>query len=368
MAASPLIVATDIRNMTDIMTQVLLNPAVIAVNRQTTAPGDVVAEIPGESGSADQRQQDRVQLWTREVVAKDGKTDLALAAVNFAGTARTVEIPLSMLEAAGWGGSTRVSAQDLWASTTTTATGSLKLTIQPHDTRLLQLRAAASVATPQAPAPAPAISDRRSSGRGAGVFNVTSFGAVGDGKTSNTKAFVAAVAAVAAAGGGTIVVPRGVWLTGPFNLTSHCTLFLQAGAKLLGSTDLEEWPLMPPMPSYGSGRDHPGPRHVSLIHGFHLTDVVITGENGTVDGNGEWWWARHKTPVEKFTRGHLIELMWCTDIEVSHLVLQNSPFWTVHPVYSRRFTAAWLTILNPHHSPNTDGIDPDSTSDVSAAM
>ena len=84
-----------------------------------------------------------------------------------------------------------------------------------------------------------------------------------------------------------------MFVTGPFNLTSHCTLYLEHGATLLGSTDLAEWPLMPAMPSYGTGRDHPGPRHVSLIHGFHLSDVVITGANGTIDGNGAFWWHRH---------------------------------------------------------------------------
>ena len=113
---------------------------------------------------------------------------------------------------------------------------------------------------------------------------------------------------------------------------------------------------------------------MSLIHGFHLSDVVITGKNGTIDGNGEFWWRRHGSGctkgvdvdcgVETHTRGHLIELMWCSDIVLSHLSLRMSPFWTVHPVYSKGFTAHDLTIYNPSHSPNTDGIDPDSTSDV----
>lgn len=56
--------------------------------------------------------------------------------------------------------------------------------------------------------------------------------------------------------------------------------------------------------------------------------------------------------------------MWSTGIEISHLTLVNSPFWTVHPVYCKGFYAHHLTILNDLHSPNTDGIDPDSTQDV----
>jgi polygalacturonase len=60
----------------------------------------------------------------------------------------------------------------------------------------------------------------------------------------------------------------------------------------------------------------------------------------------------------------LIEFMWSTALEVSWLKLVQSPFWTVHPVYCQGFYAHHLTILNDLHSPNTDGIDPDSTTDV----
>eukprot|EP00054_Salpingoeca_dolichothecata_P012489 m.69288 g.69288 ORF g.69288 m.69288 type:complete len:429 (-) comp19970_c0_seq4:190-1476(-) len=196
------------------------------------------------------------------------------------------------------------------------------------------------------------------------VFNVTDFGAIGDGKTMNTKAINEAVAAVAKAGDGTIYFPAGRWLTAPFNVTSHCTLFFAADAVLLGSTNFDDWPIIPALPSYGQGRDHPGPRRTSLIHGQNLTDVIITGQNGTIDGQGAVWWANHKSGKEKYTRGHLIELMWSTDVEVSYLYLTGSPFWTVHPVYVRGFVARYLTIIHPEDSPNTDGIDPDSTQDV----
>lgn len=112
------------------------------------------------------------------------------------------------------------------------------------------------------------------------------------------------------------------------------------------------------------GRDHPGPRHVSLLHGFHLRGVTIGGENGTVDGGGPFWWHRHLSKTETHTRGHLFECMNCTDLLFQDVTFQNSPFWTVHPVFSRRVTARRLTVLNDWHSPNTDGFDPDSTSDV----
>lgn len=66
------------------------------------------------------------------------------------------------------------------------------------------------------------------------VFNLTDFGGVGDGVTLNTMAFERAVEAISKRGGGQLNVQRGVWLTAPFNLTSHMTLFLDEGAVILG--------------------------------------------------------------------------------------------------------------------------------------
>ncbi|KAK6139691.1 hypothetical protein DH2020_026559 [Rehmannia glutinosa] len=113
------------------------------------------------------------------------------------------------------------------------------------------------------------------------AFNLTDFGGVGDGVTLNTAAFERAVMAISKLGkkgGGQLNVPQGNWLTAPFNLTSHMTLFLAEGAVILGIDDEKYWPLLPPLPSYGYGREHPGPRYGSLIHGQHLKDVVITGQ------------------------------------------------------------------------------------------
>jgi hypothetical protein len=66
------------------------------------------------------------------------------------------------------------------------------------------------------------------------VYDLKEFGAIGDGRTVNTAAFEAAVAAIAQRGGGRLTVPAGRWLTAPFNLTSHMTLFLASGAEILG--------------------------------------------------------------------------------------------------------------------------------------
>ena len=88
-------------------------------------------------------------------------------------------------------------------------------------------------------------------------------------------------------GGGTLLFPAGgTYLTAPFNLTSHCTVFLGRGSTIIGSTLFDDWPIVAPLPSYGQGRDHPGPRRCALISGAHLTDVALVGDNGTIDGNG----------------------------------------------------------------------------------
>ncbi|KAJ7945034.1 Pectin lyase-like superfamily protein [Quillaja saponaria] len=107
------------------------------------------------------------------------------------------------------------------------------------------------------------------------------------------------------------------------------TLYLARGAVIKAAQDTLNWPLIAPLPSYGRGRELPGGRYMSFIHGDGLHDVVITGENGTIDGQGN-----------------------------------NSPFWNIHPVYCSNVVVRYVTILAPHDSPNTDGIDPDSSSNV----
>ncbi|PIN20793.1 hypothetical protein CDL12_06517 [Handroanthus impetiginosus] len=199
------------------------------------------------------------------------------------------------------------------------------------------------------------------------VKSIADFGGVGDGKTSNTAAFRKAMEYMEGfkgRGGAQLNIPPGRWLTGSFNLTSDFTLFLENGAFLLGSQDPEEWPIIEPLPSYGRGREREGGRHISLIHGNSLTNVVITGHNGTIDGQGKMWWDLWWNKTLKHTRGHLVELINSHNILISNLTFLNSPFWTVHPVYSSNVVIRDMTILAPLNAPNTDGIDPDSSVNV----
>lgn len=197
--------------------------------------------------------------------------------------------------------------------------------------------------------------------------SVTEFGAVGDGVTLNTKAFENAIFylnSFADKGGAQLFVPAGRWLTGSFMLISHLTLSLDKDAVIIGTTDPSHWPVIDPLPSYGRGRELPGGRHQSLIYGYNLTDVVITGENGTVDGQGSAWWDSFRNKTLDYTRPHLVELMYSTGVIVSNLTFRDSPFWAIHPVYCSQVLIQNVTILAPPDSPNTDGIDPDSSDHV----
>ncbi|PKA55695.1 putative polygalacturonase [Apostasia shenzhenica] len=199
------------------------------------------------------------------------------------------------------------------------------------------------------------------------VISIREFGGVGDGKTLNTWAFEKAIYRIQhlrRRGGTLLYVPSGVWLTGSFNLTSHMTLHLARGALIKATEDTKNWPLMEPLPSYGRGRERPGGRYASFILGSGIHDVIITGENGTIDGQGGVWWNMWRHGTLPFSRPNLLEFIHSTDIHISNVIFKNSPFWNIHPVYCSNVVIRYIAILAPRDSPNTDGIDPDSSSNV----
>ncbi|PSS09367.1 Polygalacturonase [Actinidia chinensis var. chinensis] len=223
---------------------------------------------------------------------------------------------------------------------------------------LMNLRALADVVTCSGIVPMRDRSD---------IVSITEFGGVGDGVTMNTEAFRAVIYRIQrlrSSGGTLLYIPPGVYLTGSFNLTSHMTLYLARGAVIKATQDTTNWPLIAPLPSYGRGRERPGGRYMSFIHGDGLHDVIITGENGTIDGQGEIWWNMWRQRTLEFTRPNLVEFMHSQRIIISNVVFQNSPFWNIHPVYCSNVVIKNVTILAPLDSPNTDGIDPDSSSHV----
>ncbi|GMP76446.1 hypothetical protein CsSME_00033117 [Camellia sinensis var. sinensis] len=197
--------------------------------------------------------------------------------------------------------------------------------------------------------------------------SIREFGAVGDGETLNTIAFQNAIfylKSFADKGGAQLYVPPGRWLTGSFNLTSHLTLFLARGAVILGSKDASHWEVEEPLPSYGRGLELPGGRYRSLISGYMLHDVVITGDNGTIDGQGSVWWDWFTSHSLNYSRPHLVELVGSKDIVVSNLTFLNAPAFNVHPVYCSNVQVQNVSVHAPPESPYVVGIVPDSSDQI----
>lgn len=197
--------------------------------------------------------------------------------------------------------------------------------------------------------------------------SISEFGAVGDGKTLNTIAFQNAIfylKSFADKGGAQLYVPPGKWLTGSFNLTSHLTLFLEKGAFILGSQDPSHWDIVEPLPSYGRGIELPGGRYRSLINGYKLRDVVITGDNGTIDGQGLVWWDLFNSHSLNYSRPHLVEIIASDLVVVSNLTFLNAPAYNIHPVYCSNVLIQNMSLSAPPESPYTIGIVPDSSNSV----
>ncbi|KAL4572143.1 hypothetical protein LXL04_018912 [Taraxacum kok-saghyz] len=197
--------------------------------------------------------------------------------------------------------------------------------------------------------------------------SILEFGAVADGKTLNTVAFQNAIFYLKSftdKGGAQLYVPSGRWLTGSFNLTSHLTLFLEKEAVILASEDIDHWKVIDALPSYGRGLDLPGQRYRSLITGENLSDVVITGDNGTIDGQGSIWWNGFDSNTLNYSRPHIVEFINSKDIVISNITFLNSPAWTIHPVYCSNVLVQNITAVSPAESPYTSGIVPDSSDAV----
>ena len=147
----------------------------------------------------------------------------------------------------------------------------------------------------------------------AGTFNITNYAAVGDGVTTNTTAIQSAINAASAAGGGTVVIPAGIFLSGPIQLNSRINLHLEAGALLR----------MLPLGKYPGGTVNPE----TFISGDKLQDVAITGE-GAIDGQGAAWW-----PFAKNSKGakrpKMISPSNCERLLIEGITLSNSPMFHI---------------------------------------
>ncbi len=193
------------------------------------------------------------------------------------------------------------------------------------------------------------------------TYNVRDYGAAGDGETLDTAAIQAAIEACGGAGGGTVTVPAGTYLTGSLTLRSYVTLHLEGGATLLGSHDAADYPIVE---SRWEGASRP--THAPLVGGSDLETVAIAGR-GTIDGRGSPWWARKRAGTLDAPRPRLISFSRCTNLLIEGVTLTRSPSWTLHPYDCENVTVHKVTIKNPANSPNTDGINPESCRNVHIA-
>ncbi|PZD94053.1 glycoside hydrolase family 28 protein [Paenibacillus sambharensis] len=191
-------------------------------------------------------------------------------------------------------------------------------------------------------------------------FNIMEYGARKNAPGLSTGAIAAAIDAAAAAGGGTVYVPAGVYRTGAVVLKSNIELHLSSGAVLSFSDQPEDYPVV--RSSWEGVRREV---HVSCIYGKDLENVSITG-SGRLEGNGQAWWDKQRNRPEElhYPRPKLISLESCRRVTLRDITLTNSPSWTVHPLLCQDVTIDNLSILNPAVSPNTDGINPESCTNV----
>jgi DNA sulfur modification protein DndE len=238
------------------------------------------------------------------------------------------------------------------------------------------------------------------------TFNILKFGAKADGITLNTDALAQAITTCSKAGGGTVLVPKGFWLTGPIRMKSNVNLHLAKGAVLQFSNNTDHYPLVQ---TNWEGLD--AIRAHSPIYGTDLENIAITG-SGILDGAGEAWrpvkknkltppeWKQlaesggflnenkdtwypteralkgslAKRPgviaegydlkkaeeIKDFLRPNMVSLVRCKRVLLEGVTFQNSPAWCLHPLLTQHLTLRGITVKNPWNAQNGDGVDVES--------
>ena len=213
-------------------------------------------------------------------------------------------------------------------------------------------------------------------------FPITDYGAVGDGVTLNSAAFSNAIAACTSAGGGRVVVPPGVFLTGAIQLRNNVNLFLAPGTVIWFSTNPADF--LPVVYTRFEGKELMN--YSPFIYSFEQENIAITG-SGVINGqggSGPWWgWkfsqggdvnllyamAATNAPISNrvFGAGHVmrptfVQPFRCRNVLIEGVTILNSPFWVINPVYCTNVTVRGVTVNSG--GPNSDGCDPDSSEDV----
>jgi polygalacturonase len=243
------------------------------------------------------------------------------------------------------------------------------------------------------------------------TVSILKYGAVSNGYTLNTKSINGAIDALSKKGGGVVMVPAGLWLTGPVVLKSNINLHLALGATLLFTDNQDEYPLVK-----GNWEGLPQMRNQSPISATNVSNIAITGK-GIIDGNGDGWravksdkltasqWKKlvasggivsddGKThypsasfkkgammpsnpgiispdkdmafyeSIKGFLRPNLLVIANSKYILLEGVTFQNSPAWCLHPLMSEHLTVRNISVKNPWYAQNGDGIDVESCKNV----
>jgi polygalacturonase len=235
------------------------------------------------------------------------------------------------------------------------------------------------------------------------TVSITDFGAVADGITSNTKSINAAIEAVAKKGGGTVIIPEGLWLTGPIVFKDNICLKTEKGALIRFTSDYNEYPLI--RTTYEGSNTW---RAMSPLFADGLKNIAIIGD-GIFDGNGNAWrpikkfkvvdsrWKKllasggylsadktfwyptesaligntTKPDVSKMTeqevervkgflRPVLLNFYNCKNILIENVIFQNPPAWTLHPELCESIIISNVKVYNEEWQTNADALDLES--------
>lgn len=216
------------------------------------------------------------------------------------------------------------------------------------------------------------------------TFDITTYGGIGDGKTVNTKALQAAIDACNKNGGGDVVVPTGVFVIGTVYLKSNVHLYLQNGAIIRGSSNLDDYePYTPEKPFV--------PIHKGMFFAENAENISITGE-GQIDGNGDVFFELDKakkldSKATQYTRQkdnfrhvetgigdgpvvpkdrpyQMFVFSNCKRITIKDVFITNAPFWCLHIADCDAVHVSGIRLWNNLLAPNADGVDVTSSSNV----
>jgi DNA sulfur modification protein DndE len=238
------------------------------------------------------------------------------------------------------------------------------------------------------------------------TFNIVNYGAVSSGVGLNTQAIQSAIDNAAKLGGGVVMIPKGLWLTGPIVLKDNINLHVAQGAILQFSDDRNQYPIVT---TSWEGQD--AYRCQAPISARNCSNIAITG-GGLIDGAGQVWksvkrikltdaqwkkliasggvhdestwyptessklghhaeWAKKidaqksmqdYLTVKDFLRPNMISLIACNVVLIEGVTITNSPAWTIHPLMCKHTTVRHVNVTNPWFGQNNDAIDLESCS------